>query len=126
MKSYKYFLAADAELVCKCGKCDGGEMDDAFMEKVIAIREVVGPLTVVSGFRCPAHNSIESSTGPSGPHTTGRSLDLRAAHSSARFAIMEEAMNQGMTRFGINRTALHIDDLGAAEGFPEKVLWHYY
>ena len=124
MKSYRYFSAV--ELRCRCGKCDGGEMGDAFMGKVIAIREVVGPLIVVSGFRCPAHNSNEASTGLEGPHTTGRALDLKAASSSARFAIMREAMNQGMTRFGVNRTSLHIDDLGEAEGFAEDVLWHYY
>jgi len=124
VKGYRYFAAE--ELACKCGRCDGGEMDDDFMEKVVAIREVVGPLIVVSGFRCPAHNSSESSTGEGGPHTTGRSLDLRAAHSSARFAIMREAMGLGMTRFGINRTSIHIDDLGAEEGFAEGVLWHYY
>jgi len=124
VKGYKYF--APVELRCRCGKCDGGEMGDAFMEKVIAIREVVGPLIVVSGFRCPTHNSNEASTGRGGPHTTGRALDLRAAYSSVRFDIMQEAMNQGMTRFGINRTSLHIDDLGAAEGFDENVLWHYY
>ena len=124
MKNYKYFSAA--ELACKCGDCNGGEMDDAFMAKVVAIREVVGPLTVVSGFRCPAYNSKVSSSGRDGPHPTGRSLDLRTRHSSQRFAVMREASLQGMTRFGINRTTTHIDDLGADDGFAEEVLWHYY
>jgi class I fructose-bisphosphate aldolase len=35
MKDYQYFKAI--ELICKCGKCDGGNMDDNFMSKIVEL-----------------------------------------------------------------------------------------
>lgn len=101
-------------------------MNDAFMQKVVAIRRKLGfSFVPTSAFRCPAHNSRVSSTGPNGPHTTGRSIDIRV-NSRQRALILKEAAAAGMTRFGIGRDFIHIDDLTAADGFDEDVIWHYY
>jgi zinc D-Ala-D-Ala carboxypeptidase len=119
---YKYF--SEQELSCKCG-CARNKMDPAFMEKLVAIREKLGfPFPVGSAYRCPSHNDAVSSTGVGGPHTWGRAIDLHVG-SRARFLILEEAKRHGMTRFGIARWGIHLDDLTAAEGFDENVIFTY-
>jgi zinc D-Ala-D-Ala carboxypeptidase len=121
---WRYFdPATDAKLSCSC--CNVMGMDDKFMQALDAIREECGfPFRVNSAYRCPAHNSAVSSTGERGPHTTGRAIDIAAASSSARLAIMEAAQRQGFRRFGIARTFIHIDNLTEADGFPPGV-WSY-
>lgn len=119
---YSYFT--DAELRCQCG-CDG-VMDEAFMKKVNHIRAEIGqPFVVNSAYRCGEHNNKVSSTGFNGPHTTGRAIDIRA-DSRLKSLILKSAANQGMTRFGIAKTFIHIDDLNeAAGGFSSHVIWTY-
>lgn len=119
---YPYF--GRAELTCRCG-CGDFHMDDRFMEQVIAIRETLKfPFRVTSAKRCPTYNSEVSSTGLFGPHTTGRALDISAS-SRQRFLIMKQAMDLGMSRFGIGKNFIHIDDLKEEDGFDVNVIWSY-
>ena len=100
-------------------------MDAGFMKKVEHIRCVLNfPFIVASAYRCPDYNEQVSSTGRSGPHTTGRAIDIKC-NSRQRYMIQEQAMKLGMTRFGIGKTFIHIDDLTAARGFDNKVTWSY-
>lgn len=77
----KYFK--EAEFKCKhCGEC---EIDQELVEKLDAIRHLMGvPLTVTSGYRCPVHNSNVSATGTDGPHTTGKAADIGISGEKAR------------------------------------------
>ena len=114
----------EQELACKCG-CGKADMDPAFMAKLNEIRRIVArPFAVTSAYRCPDYNDQVSKTGRNGPHTTGRAIDIRA-DSRLRYEIMAEARNQGITRFGIARTFIHIDDLTEAAGFDGRVIWTY-
>ena len=64
-----------SEFACHCGTCgsDGHEMNIDFVAMLDDLRERCGfPFRVTSGYRCPAHNQQVSTTGPDGPHTTGR------------------------------------------------------
>jgi len=119
---YSYFT--DAELACSCG-C-GGKMDEAFMVKVNYIRAEIGqPFVVNSAFRCGEHNNKVSRTGLNGPHTTGRAIDIRA-DSRLKSLILKSAAKQGVSRFGIAKSFIHIDDLNeAAGGFSSQVIWTY-
>lgn len=113
----------DRKLACAC--CGRMEMNGAFMRKLDAIRAELGvPLRVTSGFRCAEHNNRVSNTGEGGPHTTGRAIDF-AADSRLRFLLTRAALAHGMTRIGIARTFIHLDDLTAADGFPDEVIWPY-
>ena len=115
---------ATNELSCKCG-CNECLMDRTFMGKLDAIREAVNkPFPVTSAYRCPDHNDNVSGTGRGGPHTTGRAIDIKAA-GRMKFEIMEAAKSQGMTRFGIGREFIHIDDLSEEDGFDGDVVWTY-
>lgn len=113
----------DPKLACSC--CGDRRMKPGFLRLLDGIREEVGePLTIVSGYRCPKHNDKVSSTGPNGPHTTGKAVDIKS-DSRLRFKIVEAAMKQGINRIGIARTFIHIDDLDELDGFPADRIWSY-
>jgi zinc D-Ala-D-Ala carboxypeptidase len=114
----------DDELACKCG-CGKSDMDATFMAKLDSIRSVVArPFTVTSAYRCPEHNAKVSSTGENGPHTHGRAIDIRA-DSRLKYEIVHEAKKHGITRLGIAKSFIHIDDLTESAGFNGLVIWTY-
>jgi len=119
---YKFFK--DAELACKCG-CKTQKMDEEFMRKLENIRERVGkPFYVTSAYRCPEYNSKVSTTGKNGPHTTGKAIDIKA-DSRLKYEIAQHAIKEGITRIGIAKTFIHLDDLSHDSGFSEKLIWAY-
>ena len=124
MDTWKHFsYRTDTKLACPC--CGVHGMNDSFMRTLDRIRDAVGPLTVTSGYRCPKYNSRISSTGKDGPHTTGRAVDLRAT-GTLKYAILKASSEQGLTRFGIGRSFIHIDNLGLSnDKFVDRVIWGY-
>ena len=119
---YKYFT--EDELRCKCG-CGKADMDPEFMKTLETIREYVGRQFIVnSAYRCPEYNAQVSSTGLGGPHTTGRAIDIKA-DSRLKYEIAMAASKEGMTRLGIGKTFIHIDNLTEEDLFSEQVVWTY-
>ncbi len=58
------------------------------MQRLDQARHEAGfPFPVNSGFRCPIYNTRVSSTGPDGPHTTGKAADIGLSYTGARKAI---------------------------------------
>jgi zinc D-Ala-D-Ala carboxypeptidase len=104
---------SDDELKCKhCGEV---HMDEEFMEVLEDIRNAFGkPMYVNSGYRCPVHNSNVSSTGPTGPHTTGKAIDIRIYGYDA-YRLIGIAYSHGITGIGVNqkgpmgRRFVHLD-----------------
>jgi len=127
MKGYDHFPAT--ELRCPCGQCDGGRMNEEFMQKLVFIRELTGiPMALNSGYRCPAHNAAMSHTGTTGPHTTGRAVDVRISRKDA-YKVLKIAMQAGMTGVGIQQKGegrfIHFDDL-LGEDWPTRPwVWSY-
>lgn len=116
-----------AELACKCG-CNFLPAQD-FMDKVEALRVAVGfPMRVTSAARCPAHNARVSGTGRTGPHTTGRAIDLGVSHGQAH-AVLSKALEMGFTGIGVQQKGggrfIHLDDLPNAPGQPRPTVWSY-
>ena len=121
--SRHFSYSGDPMLACSCCKAQG--MSPAFLDLMDQIRDAVGePLTVTSGYRCPTHNASVSSTGATGPHTTGRAIDIKA-DSRLRFLLIQEALKQGITRIGVAKTFIHLDDLDELDGFPSPRVWSY-
>ena len=119
---YKYFT--EDELRCKCG-CGQSKMDSFFMEDLDDLREALGePIIITSGYRCPDHNDKVSSTGRSGPHTTGKAVDIKGG-SKKKYDIFKNLNIDIIKRIGISKTFIHIDSLTKEEGFPEEVIWTY-
>jgi zinc D-Ala-D-Ala carboxypeptidase len=121
-----YFKLAEFECHCGCGRV---EMDPAFLDKLDALRAHHGqPLTVSSGYRCPSYNAKVSTTGPTGPHTTGKAADLLVDRGEA-YRVLGIALDMGFTGIGIQQKGhtryLHLDTVPDAPGQPRPTIWSY-
>lgn len=126
---WKHFSAD--EMRCRCG-CGAALMMPAFMDALEAVRAAYArPMRVTSGYRCPAHNAAVSGSGPAGPHTTGRAVDI-AVHGADALLLAGIALEPGrMTGLGVMQKGpasgryLHLDDLAGRAGQPRPWLWSY-
>ncbi len=126
---YKYF--SPLELQCKCNKCDssGQEMKKELMEPLIVLRRTMDfAFRITSAYRCPAHNNQVSTTGFTGPHTTGCAIDIAVGWRHA-YALLEEAFRMKVfTGIGINQKGqsrfIHLDTLDPAK-YARPALWSY-
>lgn len=106
-------------------------MDLQFVSLLDRARDIHNqPWNVSSGYRCPRHNSRVSSTGESGPHTTGQAVDILASGGNA-LRIVEIALDLGFTGIGLkqkgehSRRFIHLDTLPNAPGQPRPWIWTY-
>lgn len=127
MSRYQYFTTE--ELACKCG-CGGGEddMDPEFMAKICAMRLEAGfAFPVSSGYRCPEHNATVSSTGRTGPHTTGKALDIKVSRKKA-MTLIKLGLEYNITGFGVSQKGsvrfIHVDTIDREEDLTPTV-WSY-
>ena len=120
------------ELRCRCG-CGRADMNADFMEKVVKLRLHYGfPMIISSAFRCPDHNNKVSSTGKTGPHTTGHAMDIKVYGERALLLFRKAQELNLFTGFGVSQKGdisgrfIHLDDLIPAEaGSPRPWLWTY-
>ena len=112
------------EFACKhCGK---NFIVEDFVDKLNRLgSKILFPVVISSGYRCPEHNQKVSTTGPNGPHTTGRAADLAVRGDQAIYVLSKAFENGEFTGFGINQKGngrfIHLDDL--KEGRP--TVWSY-
>ena len=124
--SWRYFKRE--EFTCKCG-CGQTLIEDTFIDKLDDLRDKCGfPLQVTSGYRCPTHNDRVSSTGLTGPHTTGRAADFLVSRSNA-YDTVKYALLMGFTGIGVNQKGsgrfIHVDDLPNGPNQPRCTIWSY-
>jgi uncharacterized protein YcbK (DUF882 family) len=117
------------ELACR--HCSIERMDPVTMDRLIGLRQALNfPLPVTSGYRCPTHNQAVSSTGPNGPHTTGRAVDIRV-HGHHAYELVKLVTLHGFTGIGLSqggahaRRFIHLDDLPNGPGQPRPWVWDY-
>ena len=102
---------SEEELRCSCGCVNDTPaseyMDHELMDILVAIRDAVGyPLQLSSAYRCPAYNDSVSSTGRTGPHTTGGAVDILI--SGARYVeVLTWALNMGIEGVGSKQKGHH-------------------
>lgn len=83
-----------------------------------------------SYYRSPEYNMKVSSTGPDGPHTTGRAIDIRVAGANA-FEMVSAAKASGFTGIGVGQKGpwekrfIHLDDLPNSDKHPRPRIWPY-
>jgi len=113
------------ELKCCC--CGEMHMDDVFMCSLVALREEAGfAFPVTSAFRCPRHNHSVSHTGFTGPHTTGKAVDIQISGESAA-RLIKLALAHGFNGIGIrqhgdwDKRIVHLDTLNR----PYQTIWTY-
>jgi zinc D-Ala-D-Ala carboxypeptidase len=70
------------------------------------------PMRITSAARCPDHNVRVSSTGPSGPHTSGTAFDIAVDRGDA-WRLIQLATRDGWQGLGVSqkgvRRFIHID-----------------
>jgi uncharacterized protein YcbK (DUF882 family) len=121
----KYPSFTEAEMRCRCcGECG---MTHQFMLDLQALRDAYRrPMPVTSGYRCPAYNAKVSTTGTTGPHTTGKAVDIAVSRADA-LDLFFLAKLHGFTGFGINQKGnarfIHLDTLTDDNGDPR--FWSY-
>lgn len=99
-----------SEMGCKCGKCDGSaHMQHEFMLKLQEMRDLIGPLTVTSGYRCAEHPSEKRKDKP-GAHNQGRAADISVGDALDRYNVLNHATDCGMVGLGVAKSFIHIDD----------------
>ena len=67
-----------------CSHCGELKIHEDIMDLLQDARNDLGALSITSGYRCPEHNNKISSTGLSGPHTTGKAIDISVRDSKHR------------------------------------------
>ena len=120
-----HFSRHELQCRCGCGKC---EMDAVFMIRPEELRRAFGkPMRLSSAYRCPDHNERISKTGRTGPHTTGRAVDVLVSGEDA-YRLVRLALEHGFTGIGIaqrgphERRFIHLDDL---DGPTRPWVWSY-
>lgn len=118
-KNYPNF--SPKELRCK----ETGElaMDQAFMERLQALRTELGkPMLITSGFRSAKHSAERRKAKP-GAHAQGKAVDIAVMGEEA-LELVRLALSFGFTGIGISQKAggarfVHLDTL------PRKAIWSY-
>ena len=90
-------------------------IDPEFMDLLQKLRDAFGrSMPVTSYYRSPEYNDVVSSTGRTGPHTTGRAVDI-AVRGYEAAVLTEKAVRLGFTGFGWQQKGdgrfLHLDTL---------------
>jgi len=115
------------EMACQgTGEC---EMDDSFMEKLIATRKKFNtPMIITSAYRHMAHN-LAINGAPNSPHIYGRAVDVAVSGKDA-YRLIRIAMDMGMTGIGVaqrgptERRFIHLDDMDNGD-HPRPWVWSY-
>jgi uncharacterized protein YcbK (DUF882 family) len=113
----------------KCKHCGAEKMDPAFLVLLDELRHRCGfPLPVTSGYRCPAYNDKVSTTGPNGPHTTGKAADIGVSRHRA-YDVLRHALAMGFTGIGVKQKGeerfVHLDTLTEPQAAPRPTVWSY-
>lgn len=109
----------------ECKHCRENKINHRTVDRLQRLRTLLGfPLVVTSGYRCPVHNAAVSTTGATGPHTTGQAIDVAVRGPNA-LKVVVAAVGVGFTGIGVQQKGatrfIHLDDL--TEGRP--TIWSY-
>lgn len=114
-----------AEFACKCGCGFGlkdGDVSPALVAGLQALRNIVGPVSILSGCRCPVHNASPSVRGAANSrHLKGDAADIlvlgvRPDELYAAVDVIPEFRDGGVG-FGYGR--FHVDARGT------RARWRY-
>lgn len=109
----------------QCQETGELKMSQDFIDTLDSLRANCDfPFVVTSGYRSPEH-SLEKRKEQPGAHALGLAIDIRS-NSKQKAIIMDEAKKLGFTRFGINKSFIHIDLADTEDSrFPSNVVWAY-
>ena len=97
-----------------------------FLDQLELLRvEFNQPIIVYSWYRAPWYNRQISKTGLTGPHTTGKAIDVRATN-DMDYLLMKLAFKYRFTGIGVGLKDefLHMD-YGLESSHPRPAVWMY-
>ena len=110
------------------GVAGSGEqfMDGTFLINLDSLRDRCGfPFIVSSGYRSPEYNNDISSTGFTGPHTTGKAADIAVSRNQARILLRNALEMDCFTGIGVAQKGdgrfIHLDCVDR----EQLALWSY-
>lgn len=95
------------EFTCQCG-CGFDDVDPTLLAMLQEMRDLIGPVYINSGCRCPEHNKNEGAKSNSA-HLTGKAADIECSNSTHRFKLLVAALTVGFERIGLRQTFIHLD-----------------
>ncbi len=108
---------------CPCGACDGGKLDDAFMQQLLSFlaNSGRGEWGVDSGKRCAPHNASVGGSEKS-LHLYGRAIDLYTPTVQTKAVAIDAAHKTGLKGLGLGSNFTHIDnrEIPATWTYPKK------
>jgi zinc D-Ala-D-Ala carboxypeptidase len=113
---------SESEFACHCG-CGQAEMSPEFMHVLQSIRTEFGrPMTVTSGYRCPAHNE-KIGGGPE--HPMGKAADIAVSNPDA-MRLVSIACRFRIPRIGVSQRAgkARFVHIGGSTDLPHAI-WSY-
>ena len=131
--SYEPYYFSWSEFDQKGIPCSGKDnMDRDFVKWLDDLRGLCGfPFFVTSAYRSPEYNSQVSSTGPNGPHTTGKAVDI-AVKGDEALTVIKHATELGVRGLGVKQKGphssrfIHLDMLEDHETKgPRPWVWSY-
>lgn len=117
----KYFKPAEFN---RCSpSCSIEDMDADFLALLDKVREDAGiPLVLTCAYRSKSYDKAKGRSGNSA-HTKSCAVDIRCNASQTRMKIVQSALKNGITRIGIGKTFVHIDN---DKSLPQGCMWDYY
>ena len=121
----KHFRAE--EFACKC--CGGNSIQPGLVYRLDELRMAYGkPILITSGYRCPEHNQRVSTTGATGPHTTGLAVDIGVSGREA-VTVLRLALDLGFTGIGLQQKGvgrfIHLDMIPDSHAHKRPWCWSY-
>jgi hypothetical protein len=89
------------------------------IEKLEAMRPLVGPTKINSGCRCVKHNA-EIGGSEHSAHPKGEAADIDCPTSGRAFVLVKYAYLAGFRRIGVERGCIHLD---VSATLPQDVLF---
>ena len=108
----------------RCSCCGTLDINSDLLDLLQTARNTLGSLQINSAYRCPEHNNSVSSTGLSGPHTTGKSVDIHVSSSQHRKQLIDYFAPK-VSGLGIAKSFIHIDILTSDEVPHRPNCWIY-
>ena len=103
----------------QCSHCQELKIHSSIVDLIQTARNELGSLSITSGYRCSEHNNNVSSTGPNGPHTTGKAIDISVKDSQHRKQLITYFAPK-VTGLGIAKSFIHVDLLSEDDGFEMR------
>ena len=123
VKTKNFSVIGDPKLICTCGhiNCDKRSVKQSTLTRLQKVRDdVMRPLTVTSGGRCPNHQNEVNRKTPA-DHQKGIGIDIAVNGGAERAQLVKFGLKHGFNAIGVAKTFVH---LGFREG-EQPVIWVY-